>query len=184
MAPDQGQGRRGPHAGRSRHSRGYAAFRRQRPLDPGNRGGQGPQARLAFEPERQGQRDRRRDQRQRLCITRNEQDVAKERAQRPTVLGDEKEDQPKNVPARAGRRARPHGAPLPKFVPPSLATLRATAPSGEGWVHEIKFDGYRIQARLDRGKVAIAHAQGPGLDGQISQRRRRRRQASGAHRAH
>ena len=49
------------------------------------------------------------------------------------------------------KESRPHGAPLPDFVPPSLATLRATAPSGGGWVHEIKFDGYRIQARLDHG---------------------------------
>jgi bifunctional non-homologous end joining protein LigD len=50
------------------------------------------------------------------------------------------------------KESRPGGAPLPDFVPPSLATLRATAPSGDGWVHEIKFDGYRIQARLDDGQ--------------------------------
>jgi bifunctional non-homologous end joining protein LigD len=53
-----------------------------------------------------------------------------------------------------------HGAALPDFVPPSLATLRSTAPSGEGWVHEIKFDGYRIQARLDRGKVRLLTRKG------------------------
>ncbi len=46
-------------------------------------------------------------------------------------------------------------APLPDFVPPSLATLRAQAPEGPGWVHEVKFDGYRIQARLDHGKVRL-----------------------------
>ena len=56
--------------------------------------------------------------------------------------------------------SRPQGAPLPDFVPPSLATLRPTAPSGEGWVHEIKFDGYRIQARLDRGKVRLLTRKG------------------------
>ena len=56
--------------------------------------------------------------------------------------------------------SRPQGAPLPDFVPPSLATLRAAAPSGEGWVHEIKFDGYRIQARLDRGKVRLLTRKG------------------------
>ncbi|MGB6342485.1 MAG: DNA ligase D, partial [Xanthobacteraceae bacterium] len=44
---------------------------------------------------------------------------------------------------------------LPDFIPPSLATLRDTAPSGPGWLHEIKFDGYRIEARLDRGKVKL-----------------------------
>ena len=59
--------------------------------------------------------------------------------------------------------------PSPDFVPPSLATLRETAPAGPEWVHEIKFDGYRIQARLDRGLCAPAHPQGTRLDEQISQ---------------
>ena len=40
-------------------------------------------------------------------------------------------------------------------MPPSLATLHDTAPSGPQWIHEIKFDGYRIEARLDRGKVKL-----------------------------
>lgn len=40
-------------------------------------------------------------------------------------------------------------------MPPSLATLRSEAPAGPGWLHEIKFDGYRIQARLDHGKVRL-----------------------------
>ena len=44
---------------------------------------------------------------------------------------------------------------LPDFVPPSLATLHAEAPGGADWLHEIKFDGYRIEARLDRGKVQL-----------------------------
>jgi bifunctional non-homologous end joining protein LigD len=46
-------------------------------------------------------------------------------------------------------------ARLPDFVPPALATLHASAPSGPGWLHEIKFDGYRIEARLDRGEVQL-----------------------------
>jgi bifunctional non-homologous end joining protein LigD len=51
-------------------------------------------------------------------------------------------------------------APLPDFVPPSLATLHSTVPSGRGWAHEIKFDGYRIQARLDRRKVRLLTRKG------------------------
>jgi bifunctional non-homologous end joining protein LigD len=46
-------------------------------------------------------------------------------------------------------------APLPDFVPPCLAVLSETAPGGPDWIHEIKFDGYRIQARIDRGKVRL-----------------------------
>jgi ATP-dependent DNA ligase len=36
-------------------------------------------------------------------------------------------------------------APFPGFVEPSHPTLRGTAPSG-GWIHEIKFDGIRLDA--------------------------------------
>ncbi len=57
-------------------------------------------------------------------------------------------------------KARPRRAPLPEFVPPSLATLRAAAPASDGWLHEIKFDGYRIQARLDGGKVRLLTRKG------------------------
>jgi bifunctional non-homologous end joining protein LigD len=51
-------------------------------------------------------------------------------------------------------------AQLPDFVPPSLATLHSTVPTGRGWAHEIKFDGYRIQARLDRRKVRLLTRKG------------------------
>lgn len=58
------------------------------------------------------------------------------------------------------KKSRPRGAPLPDFVPPSLATLRSTAPEDAGWVHEIKFDGYRIQARLDDGEAQLLTRKG------------------------
>jgi bifunctional non-homologous end joining protein LigD len=53
-------------------------------------------------------------------------------------------------PQSGGRSAR-----LPDFIPPSLATLHTNPPSGPEWLHEIKFDGYRIEARLDRGEVTL-----------------------------
>ncbi len=43
----------------------------------------------------------------------------------------------------------------PDFIAPSLATLRTKPPSGKDWLHEIKFDGYRIAARLDHGQVRL-----------------------------
>ncbi|MBE1205909.1 DNA ligase D [Aminobacter carboxidus] len=46
-------------------------------------------------------------------------------------------------------------ASLLDFAPPSLATLMASAPSGNKWLHEIKFDGYRLQARVEAGKVRL-----------------------------
>ncbi len=51
-------------------------------------------------------------------------------------------------------------APLPAFIKPCLATLAETAPDSDSWIHEIKFDGYRIQARLDRGKVKLLTRRG------------------------
>ena len=46
-------------------------------------------------------------------------------------------------------------AALPDFVDVQLATLAKTAPAGEGWVHEIKYDGYRMLCRVDAGAVRI-----------------------------
>lgn len=46
-------------------------------------------------------------------------------------------------------------AKMPAFVEPVLATLVASAPSGERWLHEIKFDGYRLQARIEAGRVKL-----------------------------
>jgi bifunctional non-homologous end joining protein LigD len=53
------------------------------------------------------------------------------------------------------KSTRGSGARLPDFVPPSLASLHADAPRGKDWLHEIKFDGYRIEARLDNGAVRL-----------------------------
>ena len=44
---------------------------------------------------------------------------------------------------------------LPAWVAPQLATLVAAAPAGGEWVHEIKLDGYRILARIERGRVRL-----------------------------
>ena len=49
---------------------------------------------------------------------------------------------------------------LPAFVPPCLASLSENAPDHGNWVHELKFDGYRVQARLDNGKVALLTRKG------------------------
>ena len=46
-------------------------------------------------------------------------------------------------------------AAMPSFVEPSLATLVAKPPAGSKWVHEIKYDGYRLQARLEAGRVKL-----------------------------
>jgi bifunctional non-homologous end joining protein LigD len=51
--------------------------------------------------------------------------------------------------------ARP--APLPDFVPPQLAQSRDRPPDRDdgAWLHEIKFDGYRLQCRVDHGRAKL-----------------------------
>ena len=81
-------------------------------------------SRLALEGRRRGRPRRRRHGRAA---------VERVRRRRPDVPG-----------ARRGR--------LPKFVAPQLATLVDEAPTGEDWLHELKFDGYRI-LRSARGRA-------------------------------
>jgi len=44
---------------------------------------------------------------------------------------------------------------MPCFIKPQLATLKSKAPKGEQWLHEIKFDGYRIQVHINRGRKKV-----------------------------
>ena len=68
--------------------------------------------------------------------------------------------------SRVGKTRRPtkiDGAKkgiLPAFVEPALAKLVESAPSGTNWLHEIKLDGYRMQARIDGGEVQLLTRKG------------------------
>ena len=46
-------------------------------------------------------------------------------------------------------------ARLPSWISPQLTQLVEVAPNGDQWLHEIKYDGYRMMARLDRGAVKL-----------------------------
>jgi ATP-dependent DNA ligase len=52
-------------------------------------------------------------------------------------------------------RRRSNLFPLPAWIPPQLTQLVDEAPDGPDWLHEIKFDGYRMHTRLDRGAVRL-----------------------------
>ncbi len=53
---------------------------------------------------------------------------------------------------------------LPTFVAPQLASLAKAPPVGQNWVHELKLDGYRIEARIDRQKGSVQLLTRTGLD--------------------
>lgn len=61
----------------------------------------------------------------------------------------------------AQRAAKPRKvSALPRFVEPQLAKLVQRAPSGAGWAHEVKFDGYRLQLRVEDGEATLRSRKG------------------------
>src|SRR5882757_1895088 len=72
-----------------------------------------------------------------------------------------------NMPRRteADRRARvlrpkstasaPEAAHPPTWIEPQLTRLIEEAPEGTDWLHEIKYDGYRMHARIDGDKIQL-----------------------------
>jgi hypothetical protein len=51
----------------------------------------------------------------------------------------------------------------PKWIKPQLTRLIDEAPAGDGWLHEIKYDGYRMHARIDGGTATLLTRTGAGL---------------------
>ena len=65
------------------------------------------------------------------------------------------------VKPRPAARPKPEGIlgavrrPMPARLVPQLATLVRTPPVGDEWLHEMKFDGYRILCRIEKGAVRL-----------------------------
>jgi bifunctional non-homologous end joining protein LigD len=82
--------------------------------------------------------------------------IATGRAMAEIAAGKDAEPQspaPATPPKPKARRPRPAKAgKLPAFRKPQLATLVDSVPAGNGWMHEIKFDGYRALVAA-RGQV-------------------------------
>jgi bifunctional non-homologous end joining protein LigD len=65
---------------------------------------------------------------------------------------------PTPVSARPSRGKK--AASMPDFVAPELCTPVERPPDGEGWCHEIKFDGYRVQLRVEDGETRLKTRKG------------------------
>src|SRR6185295_5751925 len=61
--------------------------------------------------------------------------------------------------AKRGPPAR-RASKLPEFVKPQLCRLVDRPPEGEGWGHEIKLDGYRLQLRIEGGEATLRTRKG------------------------
>jgi bifunctional non-homologous end joining protein LigD len=62
---------------------------------------------------------------------------------------------PKAAPLKAAPAPKLKAAALPGFVAPQLAKSVDRPPQGAGWGHEIKFDGYRLQLRVEGGHATL-----------------------------
>ncbi|MGD9479703.1 DNA ligase D [Shinella sp. G-2] len=62
---------------------------------------------------------------------------------------------------RSGKKvATSTATDLPDFIPPQLCETLERPPAGNNWLHEIKFDGYRIQMRVADGAVTLKTRKG------------------------
>jgi bifunctional non-homologous end joining protein LigD len=68
-------------------------------------------------------------------------------------------DKRKSASAGAQKSGR-QKSKIPAFVPPQLCQTLTRPPAGNGWLHEIKFDGYRIQMRIEDGEVILKTRKG------------------------
>lgn len=60
------------------------------------------------------------------------------------------------------------GRPQPlRFIAPCLAQPAAVPPTGADWLHEIKYDGYRVQAHIDDGAVRLLTRRGLDWSGRF-----------------
>ncbi|MCJ9701368.1 MULTISPECIES: DNA ligase D [unclassified Bradyrhizobium] len=57
---------------------------------------------------------------------------------------------------------------MPDFVGPQLCTLVERPPAGEGWCHEIKFDGYRVQLRVEDREATLKTRKGLDWTGKFA----------------
>jgi ATP-dependent DNA ligase len=62
---------------------------------------------------------------------------------------------PATATAMTPTRRKIERTSLPTWIKPQLSRLVTKAPDGPAWAHEIKYDGYRMHARLDHGRVKL-----------------------------
>ncbi len=105
----------------------------------------------------------------------NRGDAAEARAERKAA--------PKKAALKAAtvatRAAKGKKAAMPDFVAPQLCSSVDRPPNGDGWCHEIKFDGYRVQLRVEDGEATLKTRKGLDWTEKFASDRRRGQQAAG-----
>lgn len=63
---------------------------------------------------------------------------------------------PKGIAESTNKRlSKGKAKPFPEWIEPQLADVADSTPDTDQWIHEIKFDGYRLLARIHDGKVSL-----------------------------
>lgn len=78
----------------------------------------------------------------------------------PQWISDEVEEKGDFERESASLTAKGKKAPWPVRFFPQLATLVSKPPEGDQWLYEIKFDGYRLLARLNKGRIDLMTRRG------------------------
>ncbi len=83
-------------------------------------------------------------------------------SRRDHAVENDKKRKPGSAKTKSRRsKVRPRSsAALPDFIAPQLCEPVERPPSGNGWGHEIKFDGYRIQLRVQNEQVTLKTRKG------------------------
>ncbi|TWT15164.1 DNA ligase D [Reyranella sp. CPCC 100927] len=74
--------------------------------------------------------------------------------------GRDTQTSPSQRPQIAGTGRKLPSGRMPAFIEPQFCQLVERPPSGPGWGHEIKFDGYRVQIRIEDGEAVIKTRRG------------------------
>ena len=82
------------------------------------------------------------------------------RRRRKSDLDRSRRDEAASDAKKAAKKNRAPSDDMPPFVAPQLCTSVDRPPAGADWVHEIKFDGYRIQMRVEDGSVTLKTRKG------------------------
>src|SRR5690349_6689584 len=72
------------------------------------------------------------------------------------------------APPKAQRGSPAAASVMPSFIPPQLCKRVERPPSGNGWVHELKLDGYRMQLRIEDGTAVMRTRKGLDWTGKFA----------------
>ena len=110
----------------------------------------------------------------------DERKAAADKASKPEDLPVEKTRAKKDSAKPAASKKKSDSSPsrlkladypeetMPGFIEPQLASSNPTPPVGDAWIHELKLDGYRIQAHLRGGKVKLFSRNGLDWTGRMA----------------